>query len=268
MTDALDKILRDIKLDVLRMFFQSGTGHLASALSCVDILTSLYFYRHNEADRIVLSKGHGAGALYAVLAHAGIIPRKELATFYAYNSNLLALASPTLAGIDVPTGSLGQGIGFAAGVALAYMMDCKDALVYCIIGDGEMQEGSVWETALFAGNHGLKNLVVILDHNGIQASGRTDDIADVAPVCEKWKAFGFETFEMDGHDLTAITAMIDKVKELSMEKPRFICANTVKGNGISFIADRPDCHMRNPKGNEWQKVCDEFGISMEELKRL
>lgn len=268
MGNSLNDVLRAIKVDILRIFYQSGTGHLASALSCADIITALYFYKLSKEDRIILSKGHGAGALYVALSHKGIIPRSELGTFYDYNSKLLALASPTVPGIEIPTGSLGQGIGFAAGVALAYMMDSKDALVYCIIGDGEMQEGSVWETALFAGNHGLKNLVVILDNNEIQASGRTDTIAPVAPICEKWKAFGFESHEIDGHNLTEITAMIDNVKNMSSDMPKFICANTVKGHGISLIADRPDCHMKNPKGDEWQKVCDEFGISIEELKRL
>lgn len=268
MSKPLEEILQDVKCDILRMFYCSGTGHLASAFSCVEILTALHFYRHKEGDRIILSKGHGAGALYPILAYEGKISRTELKSFYGCNSRLLALASPTVPGIEIPTGSLGQGLCFAAGLAKAYKMDQRNEMVYCIIGDGEMQEGSIWEAALFAGSHKLKNLVVILDNNKIQASCRTEDISNLDPILGKWKAFGFECSEIDGHNLRDLTKAIDKACDSETVKPKFICANTLKGHGLPNIENKAGCHMKNPKGEEWHDVCAKFNLSLEELREL
>ncbi|MBR3622778.1 MAG: transketolase [Selenomonadaceae bacterium] len=265
MTKPLEDILREIKLDILRMFYGSGTGHLASAFSCVEILTALYFYDYSDADRIILSKGHGVGAIYPILAYKGKIPKTELKSFYGCGSRLLALASPTVPGIEIPTGSLGQGLCFAAGLAKAYKLDKKKEHIYCVIGDGEMQEGSIWEAALFAGNHNLNNLVVILDNNKIQASCRCEDISSLEPIIDKWTSFGFECIEINGHNLSEIINALDEVSKSVSEKPKFICANTVKGHGLPYIEDKPNCHMKNPKGNEWRDVCDKFKISPKEL---
>lgn len=268
MSEELERIVQDLKIDILRMFYQSRTGHLASALSCLELLSVLYFDENMNRDKVILSKGHGAAALYAILARKGRIPREELNTFYGENSRLLALASCTIPGIDVPTGSLGQGIGFASGIAKAYQMDKKDSFVYCILGDGEMQEGSVWETAMSAANQKLWNFVVILDHNGIQASNYVEKVASIEPVRKKWEAFGWLVEELNGHDLLAIQEAVKRVKMRKSTVPTFLIANTVKGHGISFIEGQPDCHMRNPRGGEWQQVCQEFHITMEDLKQL
>lgn len=268
LSKPLEEILCEVKSDILRMFYRSGTGHLASAFSCVEILTALYFYNHKADDRIILSKGHGVGAIYPILAYEGKITRGELKSFYGCNSRLLALASPTVPGIEIPTGSLGQGLCFATGLAKAYKLDQKKEMVYCIIGDGEMQEGSIWEGALFAGSHKLKNLVVILDNNRIQASCRTEDISNLEPILDKWKAFGFECSEIDGHNLQDITEVIDKACDSNIDMPKFICANTVKGHGLPYIENEANCHMKNPKGKEWQEVCARFNLSLEELEEL
>lgn len=268
MTETLAKITRDLKLDILRMFYHSKTGHLASALSCIELLTVLYFSEKQVNEHVILSKGHGAAALYAILAKRGILPREELKTFYGYNSRLLALASCTIEGIPVPTGSLGQGVCVAAGIAKAYQMDQKNDWTYCVLGDGEMQEGSVWEMAMFAANQHLKHFIVILDHNNIQASGRIEDVAPVEPIREKWEAFGWNVEEINGHDIEEIQHILQQVKKRQSERPTFIIANTIKGNGISFMAGQPDCHMRNPKKEEWLQVCKEFHITMGELEQL
>lgn len=268
LVSELEKVAWELKLDILRMFYQSHTGHLASALSCIELLSVLYFDKKLSADKVVLSKGHGVAALYAVLAKKGMIPREELNTFYGQNSRLLALASCTIPGIDVPTGSLGQGIGFAAGIAKAYKMDKKDFVVYCILGDGEMQEGSVWETAMSAANQRLGNFVVILDHNGIQASNYVKEIAPIEPVRAKWESFGWQVEEIDGHGLETVQRKLEDVRRPHADQPTLVIANTIKGHGISFIENQPNCHMRNPKGEEWQQVCQEFHITMEDLKQL
>ena len=268
MDKALEKAVHELKIDLLRMFYRSGTGHLASALSCIELLAVLYLDIKQPKDRVILSKGHGAAALYVVLARLGYIEREELATFYGCDSRLLALASISVPGIDIPTGSLGQGVCFAAGVAKVFQMDRKINMVYCVLGDGEMQEGSVWEMAMFAANQRLGNLVVILDHNRIQASGRIRDIAPVDPIRAKWEAFGWRVEEIDGHDMEKIHDTLQQNREQQLKQPLFIIANTIKGHGISFIADTSDCHMRNPKNDEWLQVCKEFQITMKELKQL
>ena len=263
--ESLEQIARELKIDILKMFYSSKTGHLAPALSCIDILTVLYFGVKKDQDKIILSKGHGAAALYAVLAKAKVISREELSTFYKYNSKLLGLASYGVQGIDLPTGSLGQGICFATGVAKSYQIDDNKAYVYCILGDGEMQEGSVWEAVIFAANQKLKNLVVILDYNKIQASDRLENIAPMMPIREKWEAFGWNVEDVDGHDLMKIKNCIEQGKR-NATGPMLIIAHTIKGKGISFIEDKNNCHTLNPKGEEWNDVCKEFNITLKELE--
>ena len=261
------ELVRSLKIDLLRMFFHSHTGHLASSLSCIEILSVLYYGMKRNDDHIILSKGHGAAALYVILANQGMIAREELLTFYKKNSRLLALASNTIPGIAVPTGSLGQGICFATGVAKAYRMDNQTKRVYCIIGDGEMQEGSVWEAAMFAGNHNLSNMTVILDHNKIQASNNVLNIANVDPISQKWKAFGWNVYEVNGHDVNEIMEALCDMQECD-DRPSIIIANTHKGNGISFLEDIWDCHMKNPQGDEWKQVCEAFNITVEDLESI
>lgn len=263
----LKKIVSKLKIDILKMFYISQTGHLASALSCIEILSVVFFHKRKD-DKVILSKGHGAAALYAVLAQTGAIPHADLRSFYGYNSKLLALASYGINGIDVSTGSLGQGICFATGIAKAYKADNKENYVFCILGDGEMQEGSVWEAAMFAAKQHLDNMIVILDYNHIQASGLIEDIAEGSNIKNKWNAFGWNVEEIDGHNLCEIENVLEKINIKKSNKPNFIIANTIKGNGISFIQNRQDCHMLLPKDNEWITICKDFGITLEELKNL
>ncbi|WP_196602701.1 transketolase [Pectinatus frisingensis] len=264
--ESLKNIVYDLKISILGMFYKSKTGHLSSALSCVEILSVLFFEEKKKDDKIILSKGHAAATLYAILEKQGYISRKELFSFYGYNSKLLGLTSSKVNGIDIPTGSLGQGICFAAGIAKAYQMDKKDAFVYCVIGDGEMQEGSVWESIMFAGNAKLNHFIVILDHNKIQASDSLENIASINPIQEKLESFGWWVEKVNGHDLNAINDVIKRIKKAQNNKPAFIIADTIKGKGISFIEGKTNCHMLNPKGDEWGVVCKEFNITLEELK--
>lgn len=269
MDTSLECSVKEMKLDILRMFYHSRTGHLASALSCIEILTALYFGERKEKDQIILSKGHGAAALYPILAKLGKINREELKTFYKCGTRLFALASSKTPGIAVSTGSLGQGVCFASGLAKAYQLDEEEAGVYCILGDGEMQEGSVWEAAMFAVSQRLDNFAVFLDHNGIQASNRVSAIAEINPIREKWEAFGWHVEEINGHDLAEIQNVVRAFRARSFQKPLFVIANTHKGHGIPFMEDCADCHMRNPSSEEeWDIVCQAFGISRKELETI
>jgi len=268
--EDLKKIAHDIRCDVLRMYYRAGWGHIASALSCVDILTAVYFgdgLFHAGKEHVVLSKGHAAATQYAILARLGMIERSELATFYQPHSRLSGLASSLVPSIAVPTGSLGQGLCFATGTSLAAKIDNSGAFTYVVLGDGEMQEGSVWEAAMFARNQRLGNLIAIADVNGLQASGQVDDIAPLSPLCEKWRAFGWRTLELNGHDIPAIVHAVREARE-DDGKPTFLLAHTVKGKGLSFVENRADWHSRRPTDEEWQKACDEMGMTLEELKTL
>ena len=265
MEGTLELLVRELKLDILRLFYHSRTGHLASALSCIEMLSVLYFWKHLEKDRIILSKGHGTAALYPILAKIGEIHREELKTFYGYNSRLFALASHKTPGIEVSTGSLGQGICFASGLAKAYQLDEEEAKIFCILGDGEMQEGSVWEAAMFAAAQKLDNFAVFLDHNGIQASERVQAITKIEPIRKKWEAFGWQVEEIDGHDIASIQKVVQDFGGGVHRVPLFVIALTHGGDGISVIVDQADCDVRNLATEEWETVCREFHISPEEL---
>ncbi|MBE6101891.1 MAG: transketolase [Selenomonas ruminantium] len=264
--ESLKERARQINIDILRMFYHSRHGHLASALSCAEIMSVLYFgcYDPKAGDRVVLSKGHGGAALYAALAEKGILEKKELATFYGYNTRLIALSTYGVPGIEISGGSLGQGICYATGLAKGLQLDGSRGYVYCVVGDGETQEGSVWEAAAFAAAQKLDNLIVIIDDNQIQCTNRTTQIVPMEPMEEKWRAFGWQTYEVDGHDTSALLETIN-VAKATEEKPLAIVAHTVKGHGVACIADQDECHMMIPKENEWDAVCVEFGIRREEL---
>lgn len=266
MNGKTENIISKIKVDILRMFFNSKKGHLASALSCIDILAVLYLDIKQNIDKVILSKGHAAAALYAIFKELGYISEDELTSFYGTNSKLIALASNTIEEIYIPTGSLGQGICFASGIAKGYKIDRNNGYVYCVLGDGEMQEGSVWETAMFASKHNLDNFIVILDNNKIQGSDTVSAITNNEPIHDKWNSFGWNVYEVDGHCASDIKSIIIKAKRNANPKPSIIIAHTIKGKGISFIENKSNCHMLNPNGDEWSQVCKEFNISLEELK--
>ena len=272
---SLAMVAREVRIDIARMFFMSGTGHFAPAMSCVDILVSLYFggiidwgHRFSERrDRVVLSKGHGCAALYAVLARAGYFPKEELLTFYKKNSRLGGHPNIVLPGIETATGALGHGICFATGTAMAAKMDEAEYRTYVVLGDGESEEGSVWEAAEFASNQKLDNLTAIMDRNRLQASAWVDDIASIEPVEEKWGAFGWHVIVVNGHDYDELHAAFIEAKK-TKEAPTLIIANTVKGKGCSIAENTPDWHSRAPKGEEWNEVCKDLGITMEELDTI
>ena len=271
--NELKNVATNVRLDIFRMFRISGRGHLASALSCVDILVSLYFAPvinlerkfSSERDRVILSKGHGCAALYAVLAEAGYFQKEMLRTFYQYNSLLGGHPSAELSGIETATGALGHGICFGTGTAMAAKLSGSEARTYVLIGDGESEEGTVWEAAMFAGNHCLDNLTVILDRNRLQASTWVDEIAPINPVEKKWEAFGWHVLEVDGHDFKEMRHVFNQAKEWK-KQPTIVVANTIKGKGVSFIENNPMWHSRAPKDEEWNVLCSEYGISMEDLQ--
>ena len=267
MDESLKEWSRQLKIDILRMFYHSRHGHLASAMSCAEIMAVLYFgcYEQANGDRVVLSKGHGGAALYAVLAEKGVLRKEELSSFYDYGTRLIALATYGVPGIEVSGGSLGQGICYATGLAKGLQLDGSNAYVYCVVGDGETQEGSVWEAAAFAAAQKLDHLVVVIDDNQIQCTGRTSQIVPMESMAEKWHAFGWQTYETDGHDTTALAEIIRNAK-ITKGKPLAIVAHTVKGHGVACIANQDECHMMIPKENEWDTICEEFGITREELE--
>lgn len=274
-SNELEGIARDVRLDIFRMFRKSGTGHLAPALSCADIFTELYFApiinwdeRFGEKrDRIVLSKGHACAALYAVLARAEYFSREELLTFYQKNSLLGGHPNVNLKGIETATGALGHGICFATGTAMAAKLGGDSFRTYAVIGDGECEEGSVWEAAMFAANQELDNLVVIIDKNTLQASDRVEDIAPLGKLDKKWESFGWHVVETSGHDFDRLGKAFAEAKEIK-GVPTVIIADTIKGKGLRIAEDNKEWHSRAPKGEEWDAVLSDYGIDIKDLETV
>ena len=232
------------------MAYRSHTGHLGSAFSCIDILVCLYWNflhvnplqpKNPGRDRFILSKGHACSALYAVLAERGFFSRDLLTQYLKDGSSLAGHPSLTLPGIEAATGSLGHGLGIGAGMALAASLDAKAHHTVVLLSDGECNEGSVWETALFAAQHHLCNLIAVIDCNGIQGFGRTEDVLGLEPFADKWRAFGWQVQECDGHNPTSILAALEQATQPSTA-PRLILARTIKGKGVSFMENTVDWH--------------------------
>ena len=251
----LDRIARRIRADVVAMSNRGGASHLGSALSCVDLLVaasevlSIDPERPDDPDRdrLILSKGHAASALYATLAHRGFFPLERLLDFNQPCSGLPEQPSPgCVPGVEVATGSLGHGISLAAGFALSARIQGRSSRMVAIASDGEMNEGSVWEAAMFAAAQGLDRLVVVIDFNGWQATGRSRDILNIEPLSEKWASFGWVTSEVDGHDLGAVLSALDHCGD----GPHAIIAHTIKGKGVSFMEDDNNWHYRIPTIDE------------------
>lgn len=249
--EAYDRLAGEFRYVITDMICRAGSGHLGGALSLVEIIISLYWriLRVNpenpaweDRDRLVLSKGHGGPVLYAALAYKGFFPKAMLATLNADGTSLPShtdrLRTP---GIDMTTGSLGQGLSCACGMALAAKMDKRDHKVYCIIGDGESNEGQIWEAAMFAGHRKLDNLIAITDYNKLQIDGFTDEVLTLEPLADKWRAFNWEVLEMDGHDWDGIYATINQAKAVQ-EKPVMIIAHTTKARGCATVEGRPESH--------------------------
>ncbi len=258
---ALEQQARKIRSHIVQMVAEAGSGHPGGSLSAADILTVLYFNEMNidperaddpNRDRFVLSKGHASPVLYATLAEKGFFPVEELLTFRKINSRLQGHPSRKhVPGVEMSTGSLGQGLSAAIGMALAARVDKRDYRVYALVGDGEMQEGMIWEALMAAAHYKLDNLTVFLDYNHLQIDGYTADVMNIDPIGDKVKAFGWNVLMIDGHDLPAISRAIAEAK-VTKGQPTFIIAQTVKGKGVSFMENKAEWHGVAP--NFEQKV--------------
>ncbi len=257
---------KEIRREIIKSLYSCQSGHPGGSLSCVEMLMSLYYKTMNidpknpkkgDRDRLVLSKGHACPTLYAVLADKGYFPKEDLAQLRQVNSHLQGHPdSKKTPGIDMNTGSLGQGAGLGVGLALAAKHGKSDYKTYVILGDGECQEGIVWEAAMAAAHYKLDNLVFMLDYNGLQIDGSNEEVMSLGNITKKFDAFGFECFDVDGHDIDMMEAAL---KTEVVGKPKFICCKTIKGKGISFMENQSGWHGR-PLNEE------EFNAAMKELE--
>ena len=266
--DDVERLARTIRVHTLRMTHAAKSSHVGSCLSMAEMLAVLYgrVLRIDPArpdwcdrDRFILSKGHACAALYAVLAETGFFPASWLRTFYQNNSRLAGHITHTgVPGVEVSTGSLGHGLPMACGMALAGKRDARPYRVFALLSDGECDEGSTWEAMLFAAQHKLDNLVTIVDYNKIQSIGRVQEVMDLTPFADKWRACRWSVREIDGHDLAEVERTLGEVPFLD-HSPSCIIAHTVKGKGVSFMEDRLLWHYRSPSQEDLQTALDELG---------
>lgn len=264
-----------VRMGIIEGVFNAKSGHPGGSLSIADIMTYLYFSEMNvnpenpkdeNRDRLVLSKGHTAPALYAAMAHKGYFPVEELKTLRKSDSRLQGHPSMKyLPGIDMCTGSLGQGISAAVGMALGAKLQNKDFRVYTPLGDGEIEEGQVWEAAMFAGNHGLDNLVAIVDNNNLQIDGTCEEVNAPYPIKEKFEAFNWNVIEINGHCFKEIEAAFESAKACK-GKPTCIVAKTIKGKGVSFMEDVCSWHGSAPNKEQYDIAMAELSASLKELE--
>ena len=257
------ELARAIRLQVLQMVHAAGSSHIGTCFSIADLLAVLYarVLRVDpeqpdwpDRDRLILSKGHGCAALYATLANRGFFPVERLKSFYKDGGTLAGHATHRgVPGVEVSTGSLGHGLSLACGMALAGKRDRKNWRVYALLSDGECDEGSTWEAALFASHHKLENLVAIIDYNKIQSLGSVCEVLELEPMTEKWASFQWNAVEIDGHDLAEIDRALAGVPARP-GKPTCVIANTVKGKGVSFMENQLLWHYRSPNADEFQRA--------------
>jgi transketolase len=264
----LKQTCRYIRKSIINTIADVGFGHTGGSLSVVEILVALYFGIMRidpnkpdwpQRDRLVLSKGHASVGLYCVLAHRGYFEEEKLAEFDAIDSMLQGhpcmLKTP---GVDMSTGSLGQGLSAGIGMVLGRDKRGMNFDVYAVMGDGEIQEGQIWEAAMYAGVRKLTGLIGIIDCNKVQLSGTVADTLDLEPLAEKWKAFRWQALECDGHDIAAVVATINRAKELSQTGPAVVIARTVKGKGVSFMEGKYQWHAMSPDAEERRRALDEI----------
>jgi len=249
---------RSIRRKFLKMHYEAKAGHLGTGLSDIDVLTSVYGHWLRPEDLFILSKGHGASSLYATLHHYGLLTDEEFATYYKDGTLLPAHpAARAFPAIPAATGSLGHGFPIAAGMAYAHKhVHTSGTRVACLVSDGECDEGSIWEAALFAAHHRLDNLTVIIDANGLQGFGRTEDVMTLEPLPKKWDAFGFRTSEIDGHDVAQIRAALDGPGD---GRPHCIVARTIKGKGVRFMEDKLEWHYLPMSEAQYVEALDGLG---------
>ncbi len=270
----LELICAEARSDIVETLGAVGSGHSGPSLSIVEILVTLYFKemrldperpRWEGRDRFVLSKGHGALGLYAVLSRRGFFPREELFTFESLGSRLQGHPDCRLTpGVELSTGSLGQGLSFAAGVAIAAKMQGRDIRAYCLLGDGETEEGNVWEAAMSAAKFKLDNLLAIVDWNGLQGGITLEVMPSLEPYADKWTAFGWHVIDLPGHDIPALLAAYQEAREVKGQ-PTVIVARTVKGKGISFMENRPEWHGGVLAGEQLAQARREVAARLKEL---
>jgi len=261
----LENIAKNVRHGILEAVYSAQSGHPGGSLSCTDILTDLYFNemdidpknpKMENRDRCILSKGHASPAIYSVLANRGYFPVEDLKTFRKIDSYLQGHPDmKNVPGVDMTTGSLGQGLSVANGMALAGKLDNKDYYVYVVMGDGEIEEGQVWEAAMTAAHYKLNNVIAFVDFNGLQIDGAVKDVMNVTPIREKFEAFGWNTLEINGHDFEEISDAVKKAKE-SKDKPTVIIAHTTKGKGISFMENQSSWHGKAPNDDEYKTALD------------
>jgi len=264
----LKTIANTIRKDIIKATHAAGSGHPGGSLSAVEILTVLYFYKMKvdpnnpkdpDRDIFVLSKGHASPVLYSTLAEKGYFEKSLLPTFRKIGSILQGHPDKKkVPGVEMSTGSLGQGFSTCIGMALASKLDKKKNRIYALLGDGEIQEGIVWEAAMSASHYKLDNLTAILDHNGLQIDGSNEDVMNVNPVKEKWESFGWNVIEIDGHDFGQIISALDTAENVK-GKPTIIIAKTIKGKGVSFMEGVADWHGKAPNNEQMEAAISELG---------
>lgn len=264
---SLKEKAKTLRIEILKMLTEAGSGHTGGSLSAADIVTALYFYkmRHNpadpkwrERDRFVLSKGHAAPVLYGALALSGYFDKQLLKTLRKIGSPLQGHpCSRKLPGVEISTGSLGQGLSIADGMALGLKIDGLSSRVYCMLGDGEIQEGQVWEAAMTAAHFKLDNLCAIIDNNGLQIDGHCHEVMHIEPIVKKWEAFGWHVIDINGHDMEAVVRALDEAETIKY-KPSMIVARTIKGKGVSFFEGKVEYHGMAPTPEELEKALKEL----------
>ena len=266
--EQLKKVANDIRIDIVRSVHAAGSGHPGGSLSAADIMTALYFEVMNidpsdpemkGRDKFILSKGHANPALYAAMAERGFFDKEELLTLRKLGTRLQGHPNMhRLPGIEVSTGSLGQGLSLAVGRALANKLDNDPGRIYTLHGDGEIQEGMFWEAAMAAVHYKLDNITAIIDWNGLQIDGRNDDVMKVAPIADKLSGFGWNTFECDGHDIEDLIIAMNQAKNIK-ERPTAIIAKTVKGKGVSYMENVAGWHGKAPDDELFEQAMKDLG---------
>ncbi|CAN7385681.1 transketolase [Paenibacillus sp. LjRoot153] len=268
---ALQAKATQIRMDLLQMIASAKTGHTGGSLSNTDILTALYYRimhidpanpKAKDRDRFILSKGHSVESLWSILADRGFFPREELTTFSQFGTKLIGHPNNKVPGIEMNTGALGHGLAVAVGMALAAKRDGASYRTYCLMGDGEQAEGSVWEAAMAGAHYKLDNLIAIIDRNRLQISGSTEEVMGLDPLEDKWTAFGWNVVSIDGNNMQALVESFEAVPA-TVGKPTLVMANTVKGKGVSFAENVPHWHHHVPSELELGRALAELTASLE-----
>lgn len=266
--NELQKYANKIREGVIKAVYSAKSGHPGGSLSIAEILAVLYFNQMNidernpkakERDRLVLSKGHTSPALYSALALRGFFDVKDLENFRNIKSNLQGHPDmKNIPGVDASTGSLGQGLSIANGMAISSKMDSEGVRVYCICGDGEIEEGQIWEAAMTSAHYKLDNLCLIIDNNNLQIDGKVSEVMNIYPIDEKFRSFGFEVINVDGHNISELISAFEQAKK-TKGKPTAIIANTIKGKGVSFMENQAEWHGKAPNEEQYKQAMKELG---------